>query len=130
MVHHNVLPDSELSYFLARSPSGLQYLSFRGTSNLENALVDLDLSLQLDAGLNIQLHQGFAAAAQAAYEDIRLKLDKSQPIINQKSSASTQSTQTKYRSPHCPSICRQLGYTIEIDEYRKRYDSQPHLPSG
>lgn len=81
LVYHNVLPDSALSYFLARSSSGLQYLSFRGTANLENALVDLDLSLQLDAGLNIQLHQGFAAAAKAAYEDAISKLDKNQPII-------------------------------------------------
>lgn len=80
LVHHNVLPDSALSYFLARSSSGIQYVSFRGTSNLENALVDLDLSLQLDAGLNIQLHQGFAAAAKAAYEDVKSKLDKDQPI--------------------------------------------------
>ncbi|MBL4798174.1 MAG: lipase family protein [Oleispira sp.] len=81
LVHHSVLPDSALSYFLARSPSGIQYLSFRGTSNLENALVDLDLSLMLEAGLKIQLHQGFAIAAKAAYEDVKSKLDKHQPII-------------------------------------------------
>lgn len=80
LVHHNVLPNSELSYFLARSSSGLQYLSFRGTSNLENALVDLDLSLKLDADLNIQLHQGFATAAKAAYDDVKSKLDKNKPI--------------------------------------------------
>lgn len=80
LAHHNVLPGSALSYFLARSSSGIQYLSFRGTSNLENALVDLDLSLQLDADINIQLHQGFAAAAKAAYEDVKLKLNKDQPI--------------------------------------------------
>ena len=80
LIHHNVLPHSELSYFLARSPSGLQYLSFRGTANLENALVDLDVSLKLDTDLNIQLHQGFGAAAKAAYEDVKSKLDKSQPV--------------------------------------------------
>ncbi len=80
LAHHNELPGSALSYFLARSSSGIQYLSFRGTSNLENALVDLDLSLQLDADINIQLHQGFAAAAKAAYEDVKLKLNKDQPI--------------------------------------------------
>ncbi len=81
LVHHNVLADSELSYFLARAPSGLQYLSYRGTANLENALVDLDVSLKLDANLNIQLHQGFGGAAKAAYEDVKSKLDKSQPVI-------------------------------------------------
>ncbi len=81
LVHHNVLADSELSYFLARAPSGLQYLSFRGTANLENALVDLDVSLKLDTDLNIQLHQGFGGAAKAAYTDVKSKLDKSQPVI-------------------------------------------------
>jgi len=80
LIHHNVLPHSALSYFLARSPSGLQYLSFRGTANLENALVDLDVSLKLDTDLNIQLHQGFGTAAKAAYEDVKSKLDKSQPV--------------------------------------------------
>ena len=45
LVHHNELPNSALRYFLVRSPEGVQYLSFRGTANLENAMVDLDLSL-------------------------------------------------------------------------------------
>ena len=81
LAHHNVLPDSALRYFLARSPSGHQYLSFRGTSNIENTLVDLDLSLKMDSDLNIQLHQGFSFAAKAAYEDVKSHLDKNQPII-------------------------------------------------
>lgn len=80
LLHHNTLAASELSYFLARSPSGVQYLSFRGTSNLNNALVDLDLELTLDKDINIHLHQGFAGAAKAAYEDVKGKLDKSLPI--------------------------------------------------
>ncbi len=74
------LADSGLSYFLASSSTGHQYLSFRGTSNLENALVDLDLALQLDADLNIQLHQGFAGAAKMAYQNVKAKLDKNKPI--------------------------------------------------
>ncbi len=80
LLHHNTLPSSELSYFLARSSTGVQHLSFRGTSNLENALVDLDLALTLDNDINIQLHQGFAGAAKAAYGDVKDKLNKSQPI--------------------------------------------------
>lgn len=80
LLRHNVLPDSELSYFLAKAPSGLQYLSFRGTSNLENALVDLDLALVLDSHLNIQVHQGFAGAAKAAYNDLKPLLNKDKPI--------------------------------------------------
>jgi triacylglycerol lipase len=80
LVHYNVLAGSELSYFLARAPSGRQFLSFRGTANLENALVDLDVSLKLNTDLNVQLHQGFGGAAKAAYTDVKSKLDKSQPI--------------------------------------------------
>lgn len=80
LVHHNTLATSQLSYFLAHSASGEQVLSFRGTSNLENALVDLDLALTLDPIAGIQLHQGFASAAKAALEDVRLKLDKNLPV--------------------------------------------------
>lgn len=80
LVHHNTLADSQLSYFLARSSRGEQFLSFRGTSNLENALVDLDLALMPDPMTGIQLHQGFAGAAKAALDDVRTMLDKNQPV--------------------------------------------------
>jgi hypothetical protein len=80
LVHHKTLPASQLSYFFARSASGEQILSFRGTSNLENALVDLDLALIHDPITDIQLHQGFAGAAKAALDDVKSKLDKTQPV--------------------------------------------------
>jgi hypothetical protein len=80
LIHQAELPGTAVSYFLARSPDKTQYLSFRGTSNLENVLVDLDVSLTLDQSLNIQLHQGFSVAAKAVYEDVIPFLDKSQPI--------------------------------------------------
>jgi triacylglycerol lipase len=80
LIHHTELPDSAVSYYLARSSSGLQQLAFRGTSNLENVLVDLDVQLQLDKNLGIQLHQGFSIAAKVAYENALPYLDKSKPV--------------------------------------------------
>lgn len=80
LVHHAEMPGSAMSYYLARSATGLQQLAFRGTSNLENVLVDLDLQLQLDKHLGIQLHQGFSMAARAAYENVLPYLDKSKPV--------------------------------------------------
>lgn len=80
LVHQNDLPGTELRYFLARSADGAQYVSFRGTSNVENALVDLDLAFVLNQSLNIQLHQGFANAAISAYEDMKPFLNKDQPV--------------------------------------------------
>lgn len=80
LINYAELPDSAVSYFYARSPKGVQYLSFRGTANLENVLVDLDIQLKQDPALGIQLHQGFSSAAKAAYQDVLPFLDKTQPI--------------------------------------------------
>jgi len=80
LVEQVVLEGSAVSYFLARNRN-TQALSFRGTANLENVLVDLDVSLALDAHSEILLHQGFAAAAWAVYQNVKPRLDVSQPVI-------------------------------------------------
>lgn len=80
VIHYAELPGSAVSYYLTQSPTGMQQLAFRGTANLENVLVDLDVSLLPDSALGIQLHQGFALAAKAAYNDALVHIDKSQPI--------------------------------------------------
>lgn len=80
LVHQNDLPGTQLRYFLAKSADGVQYVSFRGTSNVENALVDLDLAFVPNSNLKIQLHQGFANAAASAYADMKPYLNKTQPI--------------------------------------------------
>lgn len=80
LIHQNDLPGTQLRYFLAKSANGTQYVSFRGTSNVENALVDLDLEFVLNPTLNIQLHQGFANAAASAYADMKPFLKKDQPV--------------------------------------------------
>lgn len=80
LLHHNELPGTALSYFLSQSATGVQYISFRGTSNVENAIVDVDLALAVDPLLNISLHQGFSSAARVAYSDLKPLLDKTKPV--------------------------------------------------
>ena len=70
LVHQAVMPNSQVSYFLSKK-DGVQTIAIRGTSNVENVIVDLDLALQLDPQLNIVLHQGFAKAARAVLEDVK-----------------------------------------------------------
>lgn len=80
LIRQSQLPETQVSYFLVKKKNE-QVLVVRGTANLENVLVDLDMKLKLDSQLNIQLHQGFALAAQAIYQDVKLSLDSSTPII-------------------------------------------------
>lgn len=80
LIHQNDLVGTELRYFIARSADGTQFIAFRGTSNLENALVDLDLAFVLHPYLNVQLHQGFAKASADAFDDMREHLDKTQAV--------------------------------------------------
>ncbi len=80
LIHQNDLAGTELRYFIARSADGTQFIAFRGTSNLENALVDLDLAFAIHPKLNVQLHQGFANAAAGAFDDMSEHLDKTHAI--------------------------------------------------
>jgi len=79
LIHQAVLADSQVSYFLVNH-KGVQTIAVRGTANLQNAMVDIDLALQPDAKLNIILHQGFASAARAIYQDIQTYLDPTLPV--------------------------------------------------
>ena len=80
LVHQATLEESGVSYFLARN-SARQVLSFRGTSNLENVLVDLKVSLMLDSKFGIQLHRGFAETSSSVLKYLAPSLDKSIPIV-------------------------------------------------
>jgi hypothetical protein len=75
------LPGSEVSYFLTQtSQNNTQMIAVRGTANLQNVMVDLDVNLKLDEKLGIQVHQGFADAATAVYNDLKAHINKDQPI--------------------------------------------------
>ncbi|NVK38055.1 MAG: lipase family protein [Gammaproteobacteria bacterium] len=74
-----VLPNVEVNYLLSEK-DGVQYITVRGTANLQNALVDLDINLKQDTKLNILVHQGFAQAAELIYQDVQPLLNKARPI--------------------------------------------------
>jgi hypothetical protein len=75
---HGQLPGYGVSYFLATNDADRQQLvAVRGTSNIENAMVDVAFQLLPNKHTGIKLHQGFALSADYIYEQIkgRLKRD-------------------------------------------------------
>nr|UCH41580.1 MAG: lipase family protein [Gammaproteobacteria bacterium] len=75
---YNTAPDIQISYFLATNKqTETQVISVRGTSNIENAMVDILLKLRVDQNTGIQLHEGFAFAARQVYAELKplLKAD-------------------------------------------------------
>ena len=79
LVHQSIIPESQVSYFLSRA-NGIQTIAIRGTANLENVMLDLDLELKSDTALDIKLHQGFGSAAKAVYTDVKPYLNEKLPI--------------------------------------------------
>lgn len=79
LVHQSIIPESQVSYFLSRT-NGIQTIAIRGTANLENVMLDLDLELKPDTALDIKLHQGFGSAAKAVYTDVKPYLNEKLPI--------------------------------------------------
>lgn len=79
LVRQAILPGVEVSYFLS-THKGEQFLTVRGTANLQNALVDLDIQLKQDEKIGIAAHQGFANAAEAILKDAKPYLNKAQSI--------------------------------------------------
>jgi len=70
-------PGYAVSYFVASNAADkTQVIAVRGTSNVENAMVDIAFQLQPDEATGIDLHQGFARSARAIYEQIRPGLQK------------------------------------------------------
>lgn len=79
LVHQSIIPESQVSYFLSRA-NGIQTIAIRGTANLENVMLDLDLELKPDTALDIKLHQGFGSAAKAVYTDVKPYLNEKLPV--------------------------------------------------
>ena len=70
--HHGNIPDIEISHFLLTNDTKQsQIIAVRGTSNIENAYVDVALKLTMDDHAGIRMHSGFSLAAQAIYTEIR-----------------------------------------------------------
>ncbi|MDA3868897.1 MAG: lipase family protein, partial [Gammaproteobacteria bacterium] len=76
--HYSNIPEIEVSYFLVTDDvAKTQIIAVRGTSNVENAMVNAALKLTLDRHLGIRLHNGFSQSARAIYAEIKplLKTD-------------------------------------------------------
>ncbi len=75
------MPGYEVSYFLATNDTlKQQILSVRGTSNIENALVDVAIKLLLNEHTGNKLHHGFATSADSIYNSVKPELNKNYRI--------------------------------------------------
>ncbi|WP_455367090.1 lipase family protein [Kaarinaea lacus] len=75
--HYANLPKLQVSYYLATDElNHTQTIAVRGTSNVENALVDIAIQLINSDDFGIQLHNGFAVSAKNIFNDIKPKLNK------------------------------------------------------
>ena len=79
LVHQATFTNSQVSFFLSTNDD-IQTIAIRGTANLENVMLNLNLALQTDATLDISLHQGFASAARAVYQEVQPYLVDGKPI--------------------------------------------------
>ncbi|MFC1588732.1 lipase family protein [Pseudomonadota bacterium] len=71
ITHYSNIPEIEIAYFLSTNEiTKDQVIAVRGTSNVENAVVDVALQLTQDMRAGVRLHNGFSQAAQAIYAEI------------------------------------------------------------
>lgn len=74
---HEQLPGYAVSYVLATNhDTKQQLLAVRGTSNVENALVDIAFMLLPNEPTGIKLHQGFSKSADFIYDRIKPNLNR------------------------------------------------------
>ena len=70
--YYHTIPDVQVAYFLAFNEiSRTQIISIRGTSNVENAMVNISLKLRPDADIGIPLHEGFAYSAKQVFTELK-----------------------------------------------------------
>jgi hypothetical protein len=79
LIHQATLADSQVSYFLSQG-NGVQTIAIRGTANLANVMVDLDIEFQPDERLGITLHNGFKSGAEAVFNDVKPWLVAGMPV--------------------------------------------------
>jgi hypothetical protein len=69
---YNTIPGTQVSFFLATNDlSKTQVISVRGTTNIENAMVDIYLKLVLDKKTGLRFHHGFSLAAKKVYAKLK-----------------------------------------------------------
>jgi hypothetical protein len=78
---YQVIPEIELGYFIATDEQKKkQVVVLRGTSNAENALLDISVKLVHDQYTGLYLHEGFAYSAYQVFQRIRHQLKKTYRI--------------------------------------------------
>lgn len=74
--HYGYIPELSVAYYLLRSDRDRsQIVVVRGTSNIENTLLNMDVKLVTDSHAGIRLHRGFSLAAEKIYQTIKPKLN-------------------------------------------------------
>ena len=69
---YQTIPDIHIAFFLATNElTQTQVISIRGTSNIENAMVDVYLQLVNDKKTGLRLHHGFSLAARKVYATLK-----------------------------------------------------------
>jgi hypothetical protein len=69
---YHTIPDIQISFFLATNElTKTQVISVRGTSNIENAMIDISLKLMVDKNTGVRLHEGFSFAAKQVYAELK-----------------------------------------------------------
>ena len=76
LTYYHTIAGTQVAFFLATSElSRTQVVSIRGTSNIENAMVDISLKLRVDADTGVALHDGFAYVAKQVYAELKPRLN-------------------------------------------------------
>ena len=72
LTFYQTIPDIQIAFFLATNESTqTQVISIRGTSNIENAMVDIYLQLVDDQKTGLRLHHGFSLAARKVHAQLK-----------------------------------------------------------
>ena len=124
---HEQLPGYAVSYVLATNhDTKQQLLAVRGTSNVENALVDIAFMLLPNEPTGIKLHQGFSKSADFIYDRIEPNLIKDYRIHTTGHSLGGR------RPLHPVSQLRLQGHRRPVAEVQAQRERRRllHLPSG
>jgi hypothetical protein len=69
---YHTIPGTQISFLLATNElTRTQIIAVRGTSNIENAMIDISLKLVLDQKTGIRLHDGFSFVAKQVYAELK-----------------------------------------------------------
>lgn len=78
---YRTIPELDVTYYLlTNDATRRQILIVRGTSNVQNVLVNIDFKLMLDQRTSVRLHTGFTRAAEKIYDEIKPWLNRDYAI--------------------------------------------------